>query len=750
MRISQYIRDHQMNDSAYMKKSLLLIGGLLSAVMGFSQHNLVQYVDTRIGANSVRASNCVIGPTLPFGCINPSPQSAPCRNTSGYDPKMPVRGFGQLHVSGTGGAGKYGHFLVSPQTGLAVGVDDHYSPMNPEYTQAYYFKALLNRYQVITEISPTKHCALYRFTFPATDSASIVWDATQSVTIDILKREAEIVDNTIAIDAENRKIKAMIRFKGGWGGKEPYYLYMVAAYDKQAVSSGLWRDKEILLGSGTISREKIANQRIGSYCLFNTKKDQQVLMKVAISYSSFDNAERFLQDEISGWDFEKIKTAAMNVWERQLNKIQVEAKTDEQKKIFYTAMYHSMVMPRDKTGDNPNWKSNQPYWDDHYANWDTWRTLYPLHTLINKDMVRGTVLSYLDRFKHNGQVKDAFIAGIDMVNEQGGNDIDNIIADAYLKGIKGIDWEEAYKLLKHHADNDRICYSSTGTIDKKKFSSEYLQQGWVSRSWSNASSATLEFAYNDFCLSEVAKGLGKKDDENKYRLRSNNWEHLWDSSRTDKNYKGFIGIKDSAGNFTDFNTAQVYGSWKFPFYEGSSWTYSYFVPHNYTRLIQLMGGEAAFAERLDFALKHNLIDYGNEPSFVALRAFCHAHRPDLASYWIRFATNKNYDLSGVTGNDDSGAMSSWYIFSVLGFFPNAGQDIYYLNAPLFEQSMIDLGNGKKLTIIAKKASEKNVYIKSCKINGKQWESPIFKNSMIANGGTIEMELSESPTDWGRK
>ncbi len=729
-----------------MEKVLMIVIVLFFGVKGFAQNNLLQYVDTKIGANSVRASNCVIGPELPFGCINPSPQSAPCKNTSGYDPKMPVRGFGQLHVSGTGGAGKYGHFLLSPQNGLAFGVDEHYSPMITEFTQAHYFKASLGRYQITTEISPTKHCAIYRFTFPKTDSASIVLDATQSVTMDVLKRDAEILENSVSIDTSLRRIRAMIQFKGGWGGKEPYYLCFVAEYNRLPIETGIWRDKEILKGINSITREKIPNQRIGSFCRFNTNQGEQVLMKVAISYASFDNAERFLRNEIIGWDFEKVKTAGGNEWEKQLEKIQIETNSEDKKKIFYTAMYHSMVMPRDKTGDNPKWTSNLPYWDDHYATWDTWRTLYPLHELINQELVSGTILSYIDRFKHNGVVKDAFIAGVDMFNEQGGNDIDNVIADAYVKGVKGIDWEDAYKIMKQHADNDRICYLGSS----KLFSNEYSQQGWVSQNWSNASSATLEFTYNDFCIAEVAKGLGKKVDENKYLKRSNNWKNLWDTAMFDKNYRGFIGIKDSLGKFIDFDPSHVFGSWKFPFYEGSSWTYSYFVPHNFPLLISMMGGEKIFAERLDFALKHNLIDYGNEPSFVALRAFSHAHRPDLTSYWVRFATNKNYDLSGVTGNDDSGAMSSWYLFSALGFFPNAGQDFYYLNSPIFDKSFIELSNGKKVTIIAKNVSEKNIYIQSCKINGNKWDSPIFHHSDIVNGGTIEMELGETAGDWGRE
>ncbi|MDP4275800.1 MAG: glycoside hydrolase family 92 protein, partial [Bacteroidota bacterium] len=191
-------------------------------------------------------------------------------------------------------------------------------------------------------------------------------------------------------------------------------------------------------------------------------------------------------------------------------------------------------------------------------------------------------------------------------------------------------------------------------------------------------------------------------------------------------------------------------SWVGPFYEGSSWTYSYFIPHDVDQLVELMGGKEKFVDRLDYALKNDLIDYGNEPSFLALRLFNHVGRPDLTSKWVRYALKKNFDLTGGLGNDDSGAMSSWYVFSSLGFFPNAGQDIYYLNSPLYKKAVITLGNGKKLIIRAENASDKNIYIKSCNINGKIWTSSIFRHKDIANGGTITLVLSDQPTAWGRE
>jgi len=363
-----------------------------------------------------------------------------------------------------------------------------------------------------------------------------------------------------------------------------------------------------LSNENTIERDdpnELAEQRIGTFCRFKTAKGEQVLMKVAISMSSYENAWKYLQSEIPDWEFERVKIAGMKTWEKQLKKIKIETSSEEQKKLFYTAMYHTMVMPRDCTGDNPHWKSDKPFWNDQYAIWDTWRTLFPLHALINPGMVRDNVLSFIDRLKHNGMVRDAFISGSEGI-DQGGNDVDNIIADAYIKDIKGINWEEAYGVMKYNADHER-----QGGGDKLMTGNNpdiYRKQGWIPNGVMS-SSYTLEYAYNDYCIAMVAEGLGKTDDYKKYLQRSNGWINIWDDNLESKGYKGFIGTRDQNKKFVAIEPDFQPRSGQSPFYEGSSWTYSYFVPHNIEKLVSLMGGKERFVERLDFALKNNLIDW---------------------------------------------------------------------------------------------------------------------------------------------
>ncbi|MDA3867901.1 MAG: GH92 family glycosyl hydrolase [Salinivirgaceae bacterium] len=713
----------------------------------FSQNNLVQYVDTKIGVIDNRGSACVIGPQMPFGSINPSPQTIK-GGMGAYNPKQPIMGFGQLHVSGTGWS-KYGHFLISPQVGLAVGQREHDSPKSNEITTAYYYQTNLDRYGIAAGVAPTHHAALYQFTYPTSDSAYVVLDATQSIG-DIVPSLGYKFDKcNVEVFPDKKQIRAYIECAGGWAwGKN--IIYFIAEFNKDFTESGVWKDRQIKKDTYTMALDENTKQRVGTFCRFVTQKGETVLMKVAISFSGFENAEKYLKSELPRWSIDEVKKAGIAAWEEKLSAIKIETSSEDQMKIFYTAMYHTMVQPRDRTGDNPKWKSDKPYWDDNFAIWDTWRSAFPLFMLIDPEMVRGNVLCFLDRLKHNGVVSDTFVGGVDMSEEQGGNDVDNVIAEALIKGIKGIDWNEAYGLLKFNADNQRqgLVGRNSAKPEFRENNSKYKELGWIPECL-NSTSNTLEYAYNDYCVAQIAKKLGKTADYKKYLNRSNGWTNLWNQNLESDGFKGFIDGRKADGTFLNQDPKYLGKSWKNIFYEGSSWTYSYFVPHDIEQLMQLMGGKKMYAERLEHAMNKELIDYSNEPAFWALRTFCHADRPDLNSKWVHHIMKNNYDLTGVTGNDDTGAMSSWYIFSALGFFPNAGQDVYYLNAPLYKKSIIRLGSGETLTLTARNFSEKNIYIKSCKINGKVWKSSIFHHKDIANGGTIEFELSETPTNWGK-
>jgi predicted alpha-1,2-mannosidase len=698
----------------------------------------VDYVDNFIGVlDGHDASNCVIGPQLPFGSVNPSPQT-PNGGNDGYSPEDPIRGFGQLHVSGTGW-GTNGQVFLSPQIGLAIGEKEHDSPKSDETATPYEYAVTLQRYHITTKLTPARHSVIYQFTFPRSDSANILLDITHNLPMDIRPIIGGLVsEGSVTTDAKGT-ISGYGVYRGGFGGGT-YPIYFAAAVSKPPARTGTWLNGQISMGNSS-EHLRQNNDRVGVILNFSTKDNETIAFKIAVSYKSIDQAKTWLAGEIRDFDYDAVKGNARAEWNTLLKKIEVEGGTEKDRTIFYTALYHAHLMPRNRTNDHKDFGKNVPVWDDHFAVWDTWRTVYPLHDLLTPEMVSGTVNSFIARFKKYGVVRDAFVNGSDMNNEQGGNDVDNIIADAYGKGIKNVDWQAAYAILKYDAEHQRL--GSFAWRKEDSINNTYKTKGWIPAGIMSCS-MTLEYAYNDFCVASVAKGLGKIADYKKYLDRSHQWVNLWNKDAVSDGFTGFIMPRKADGTFVTTDLKKYPGSWKNYFYEGSSWTYSWFMPHDFPRLVELNGGKEAFAKKLEYGFANNLIDYGNEPAFLAVQGFHYAGRPDRSSYWVRRLMRDRFTEKGVPGNDDSGAMSAWYIFSALGFFPNAGQNSYYLTGPLFTKAIMHLGNGHTLTIAAPEASEKNIYVRGAWIDGKKITGSIIGYKDIEKGGVIKFDMSETP------
>lgn len=732
----------------YLSMKVYILSLILFLLAGCQKSRLTEckyadYVDTKIGVIDNRGNNCVIGPRMPYGSIYPSPQTPEGEN-DGYHPEKPIRGFGQLHVSGTGW-GSYGHFLVSPQVGdLELDLEKHDSPHSQDSTKAYYYSTFLDRYKTKVEIAPTHYSAIYRFTFPNSSKSSILFDASHAIPTDIAKYiKGTMLESSAQIDPKENKLRMKIKYRGGWM-PEAYDLYLVGQYDKKAVETGVWKG-DIILPKNSSIENSTDSRHVGAYCTFETKEGENVHLKVAISFTGYEKAERLLAQEIPDWDFEQIRNRGRQVWEDKFRSIEIETDSEEENIIFYSSMFRLFTLASDRSLDYAEQSEVRPVWDDNYAFWDTFRSAYPLLMLIDEPAIRSNILAVIDRFHTNGVVHDGFVAGRDKIDEQGGNDIDHILAEACLKDIKGIDWNEVYKIVKYNADNRRIGYynwqKSVGDNHKK-----YKELGWIPETIMS-SSQTMEFAYNDYSAALMAQKLGYEDDYNRYMKRSHQWVNLWNPELESHGFKGFIDARKENGEFAFFEPTKNGGSWATPFYEVSPWTCSYYTPHDFDKLISLMGGKELFVERLNYGFEKDLVKYTNEPGFLLTRAFTHAGRPDLSSYWTHDIMRNRYDLAGYPENEDTGSMASWYIFCSVGLFPNAGQDYYYLNAPKHSKAILKLANGKTLTVIAN-ASEKNIYVESCALNGKQWNKPTIKHSDIVNGGVIEMKLSEVPTKWG--
>ncbi len=698
-------------------------------------------IDPRIGVLALGST--VIGPSLPFGSIHPSPDT-PGGGHDGYAPNKPIRGFSQTHVSGTGW-GQYGNFLISPQIGLATVPAEHESDKADEKAEAYQYQVRLTRYDILAQFAPTRHAALYRFTFPASEQAHILLNATHHIPGDIsnmmFRHLRRPVPSELTLAADGRSLSGQSRYPGGFGGA--YTLYFYAEFDQAPAAFGTWRDATTQPGATAIASSG-EQEHLGTYARFVTTAGETVQMKIAISFLSVAKARASLQAEIPAWDYAAVRDAAAQAWRDALASIAIEGGTPAQRTIFNTALFHTQIMPRDRTGEFARFAPTAPMWDDHYAIWDTWRTLYPLHALIRPDVVRDTVASFIERQRVDGAVPDTFIAGVNQFREQGGNGVDQIIADAYVKKIPGIDWEKAYAVLQHNADHRR-----TGSaFDRRGAPAPYRDLGWIPAVEKDVMSVsfTQEYAQNDYSAGLVAAGLGKTDDARRYFARSQQWQNLWNPATESDGFTGFMMPRQADGTWVEFDTKKYPGSWMPYFYEANSWTYSFFAPHQPERLIALIGGPERFIARLQHALARNLLKLDNEPSFLIPQLFHYVGRPDLAARTLHEITSKNFTLRGYPGDDDSGAMSSYYVWSKIGLFPNAGQDIYYLNGPAFPSAVVRRPDHSPLTITR---TGTGIYIASARIDGRPLDRSWLRHGELSAAERLEFTMSDTPTDWAR-
>jgi predicted alpha-1,2-mannosidase len=451
--------------------------------------------------------------------------------------------------------------------------------------------------------------------------------------------------------------------------------------------------------------------------------------------------------EIAGFDFDGTRASALTVWDSALSPVQLNGASDQEQQVFYTALYHTMLMPVDRTGENPLWQSREPYYDDFYTLWDTFRTSSPLLTLIAPQRQDEIVRSLIDIYRHEGWLPDGRSGNFNG-RTQGGSDVDFVIADALLKQLPDIDWETAYRAVVKDAEatpKDQIKEGRGDLGDWKTIG--YLSIEGVDR----PASKQMEYAANDYEIAVMAKALHHQDDYEKYLKRSENWVHLWDADAEDDGFKGFIWSKHRDGAWKSPFDPKVEGTWgSDTFYEGNSWTYSTFVPQDVATLIRMSGGNEQFVKRLDaFFAVPGRYDVGNEPGFLAPYLYIWAGRQDRTADQIRriLAANFHAGRTGIPGNDDSGAMSSWYAFGKMGFYPNAGQDVYLIGSPDFPEVSIHLANGKTFTIEARGVSAENRYIARAEWNGRPYTKAWFKYEDIMRGGRLVLTMVDHPVSW---
>lgn len=711
------------------------------------QKPLVDYVNPFIGVDN--AGNVFPGATLPFGMLKLGPDCFLSKRwqtpNAGYESNNPVYGFSHTHVSGTGGGAKYGNIAFMPIIG-DVNQRDVSSLLIEEKASPGYFSAILQKYNIKVELTATHRAGLHRYTFLEGGDAHVLIDAGSilykgSTPQILLSSGVEVLSDT--------EIAGYGKAKSGWNVGEAYTVYFYAKFDTPMSDYGTMRNMQLKPG---FKKEYALNMhdysRNGGYFSYKVKPGDQLNVRVGISFISIEKAKENVEKETAGDNFEVIHSKARATWEAYLEKVSVEGMTEEERVMFYSALYRTVILPSDRTGENPDWDSPAPYYDDFYAIWDTFRSSNPLITLLWPDKQVEILNALINIYENEGYMPDARTGNYNGMT-QGGSNSDILIADAVSKGLKNFDVEKAFAAMVHNAE----AAPSNPRKEGRGGLNEYKELGYIPHSVERSCSRTVEYAYCDYATAMVAKHLGKEEAYNKYIHRASNWKNLWCDGITHEGFQGFIWPREGNGKWLDdpdFSVLKI-GSWTTPFYESHSWEYSFYAPHDIAGLIEKCGGKSGFIKRLDHYFDKEYYKVSNEPGFLSPCLYIWAGAPYKTTERVRQIIERNYNASraGLPGNDDSGAMSSWYVFHSMGLYPNAGQDYYLITAPRYSKVTIKVGEGV-FSILAKNAGGNNKYIRSARLNGKVLDRAWIRHGEILSGGTLVLEMGDKPSSWGTK
>lgn len=732
-----------------------------------ANERLSDYIDPRIGSEGL--GRVFIGPSAPFGMVRPGPDCTPSPN-SGWLP-MPERvdGFAQVHVSGTGGGPKYGNILIQPFSGNLTATKHHAHRLNEEIKPGYY-STTFEESGITTEITTTPRTTAYRISYPSDTP-----DKPNSLMIDAGfflgenpvpdSREAQQFVGSEVQVVSDHEIAGYSRIRGGWNNGRAYTVYFHLSSDTPFSQVATWKGDSIT----NDPYQYDSGEKTGALVSFPPGSDT-INVKIGISFISQLKAQRNLISESEGKDFETIHSELLDSWDDMMNRIKLHPSTPaDMKRMFYTAFYHTLIMPSDRSGENPLWTDpGVPYYDDFYALWDTYRTSMPLLAIIAPERLCDIVNSLVNIGKRDGYMPDAR-SGNANGRTQGGSNAEVVIADACVKGIKSIDYEEALKMMLVDAT---IPPGGNEEAEGRGGLREYISLGYIPHGIPRAGNRTVEYSLCDFAIYQVAHQLGHDELADRYLKQSESWKNLWRDDYEHDGAKGFIMPRDAEGNWLDeipFGKSKTHkptfrytpltfeGPWYTPwwnmfFYEASSWEYSLSIPHDVDGLIEKCGGPKAFDQRLDTFFSKNYFNVNNEPSFLSPCLYHWIGRPDKTADTIRRIIEENYNDSptGLPGNDDSGAMSSWLMFNLAGIYPNAGHDYYIIHSPLLRSTTFSVGEGKTFSIVADNLSDTNRHIIAATLNGKPYNFSTLRHSDIISGGELRLKMGPKPSGWGKR
>ena len=715
----------------------------------------VEFVNPLMGTQSsfeLSTGNTYPAIARPWGMNFWTPQTGKMGDGWGYNyTANKIRGFKQTHQPSPW-INDYGQFAIMPVVGTPEFDQDRRASWfshKSEIAKPYYYEVYLAEHDVKTELTPTDRAAMFRFTFPENEHSYVVVDAFDKGSyIKVIPEENKVIGYTT---------------KNSGGVPDNFKNYFVIEFDKPFTYEATFADATLKEGV----REQ-QSDHVGAVIGFKTTKGEIVHAKVASSFISFEQASLNLK-ELGSDNFDTLVQKGKDVWNKELSKIEVEGGTLDQYRTFYSCMYRSLLFPRkfyeiDALGKvvhySPyNGKVLPGYMFTDTGFWDTFRSLFPFLNLMYPTMSKEMQEGLINAYKESGFFPEWASPG-----HRGcmvGNNSASVLVDAYVKGIKVDDLETLYKGLIHGTENVHPTVSSTGRLGHEY----YNKLGYVPYDVKiNENAArTLEYAYNDWCIYQIAKDLGRpKKELDLYAKRAMNYKNLFD-----KETKLMRG-KNKDGNFmAPFSPLK----WGDAFTEGNSWHYTWSVFHDPQGLIDLMGGRKEFITMLDsvFAVPpvfddsyygqviHEIREmqimnmgnyaHGNQPIQHMIYLYNYAGEPWKAQYWLRQVMDRMYTPTpdGYCGDEDNGQTSAWYVFSALGFYPVApGTTQYVLGAPLFKKATLHFENGKSLVVNAPENSDKNIYIESMSFNGKNYTKNYLEHFELLKGGVLDIKMGDEP------
>jgi predicted alpha-1,2-mannosidase len=729
----------------------------------------VDYVDLLLGTSSSRWM-LYPGPSMPFGMVKLSPDNSDeWAFDAGYEYTIKsIAGFGHVH------SWAVGSFLTMPTTGAIkilpgrsddpdAGYRSRFSHKNEKASPGYY-TVFLDDYEVKAELTATTRSGFQRYTFPKTSQAHVLFDLQipEEMRTEIIAAQIEKVNDL--------GIAGYVKRVSGWN---EYTLHFVARFNRPFDSISCWKGSDLQHNIERISVSQ--DMDIGALVHFSTENDPIVLMKTGISFVSIDQARLNMEEETSafGWDFEAVHQNARKTWNELLSKIEVEGGSETDKVKFYTNMYRSYcarTIFSDVNGKYADMCENIVQLEDPDspvfgcdAFWNTFWNLNQLWSLVTPDIANQWVKSLLEIYDRGGWLSKG-PGGIEYSSIMVASHEIPLIVGAYQKGIRNYDVEKAYQAIKEIQMNPGRAHECGGHVGNHNLKS-YLEIGFVPAEEGPVSN-TLEYAFDDWCVAQMAKSLGKTDHYKYFMNRSQYYKNVYDHTTgyVRPKYRGgpwlkdFVPIVKAAGKEDNFGGKD--------YVEGNAWQFSWFVPHDVPGLIDMMGLEE-FNRRLDegFELSRpnfvsQFVNHSNQPNMQPAHLFNYSGKPWRTQYWVREILDNYYGtgpVNGYPGDEDQGQMGAWYVMNAIGLFQMDGgastTPVYEIGSPLFEKITIHLDenyySGKKFVIEAKNTSKENRYVQSATLNGKSFNTFWFYHKDLVNGGELVVEMGSSPNkQWG--